>query len=720
MPAATSLDAVERYFQLSLYLLITAGFATVVSTGKLDLLTILLVTAALLVRGYLLVGGREFALEERWTAPLTLVYVLFYAIDYFLISREFVAATVHLVLFVMVVKIFSVQRDRDYLYLAVLAFLEVLAASVLTVDAVFLAVFAIFVLLAVNTCIALEIRRSARSALARSRDSAGHARRLPRSLFGVALALVTGILVTGAALFFVLPRVTAGYLSTLAPRHSDIVSGFSNSVNLGNIGQIQQLDAVVMHVQPERGNGPTHDLLLRGVSLGLFDGKRWTNPIDEPVRLQSRTGEFNLFPLYATWQDTPVAGGPVKSLRYRVLMEPIGSNVFFVAPKPAFLLGNYREITADRGGALYNSDVQRSVGLYEFVSAETRRRPQELRTATAEYPPGVELRYLQLPQQFDERVQALAEQVTARFADNYDKAAAIESYLSTTFGYTLQLPARTPADPIADFLFTRKQGHCEYFASAMAIMLRTIGIPSRVVNGFRGGEFNPISGSYIVRARDAHSWVEAYFPPAGWVTFDPTPAGAAPATAGLWSRFQLYLDAGREFWREWVINYDFSHQRSLSMAAVIRGRRTGERLRDWVRERYAAVLRVAIRGQESLQRSPQAWAGVTVASVALLVVALNLRRFRRALVRFQLTRHPASAPPSAAGLWYARLLRVLARRGWHKPPSKTPAEFLAAIDDPAVRRAVADFTVHYERARFGNSAADAQRLPELFETVRRS
>jgi len=103
------------------------------------------------------------------------------------------------------------------------------------------------------------------------------------------------------------------------------------------------------------------------------------------------------------------------------------------------------------------------------------------------------------------RVKALAEQITAKASTSAEKAAAIENYLRAHYGYTLQLPKTTPRDPIANFLFERYRGHCEYFASSMAVMLRSIGIPSRVVNGFSGGEFNDITSEYVVRASDAHS-----------------------------------------------------------------------------------------------------------------------------------------------------------------------------------------------------------------------
>src|ERR1700680_3593045 len=125
--------AVQRYFEVALYFLVLCGFATLVSTGGLDLPTLLLVGTALLFRGFLLATRRILLIPESWTTTLTLGYVAFYLADYFVFSGLFVSATVHLVLFVMVVRLFSTRRDRDYYFLAVISFLMVLAAAVLTV-----------------------------------------------------------------------------------------------------------------------------------------------------------------------------------------------------------------------------------------------------------------------------------------------------------------------------------------------------------------------------------------------------------------------------------------------------------------------------------------------------------------------------------------------------------------------------------------------------------
>src|SRR5438445_5322114 len=175
------------------------------------------------------------------------------------------------------------------------------------------------------------------------------------------------------------------------------------------------------------------------------------------------------------------------------------------------------------------------------------------------------------------------------------------------YGYTLELPRVRPADSLANFLFQRKQGHCEYFASSMAVMLRSLGIPSRLVNGFRTGEFNDLTSQYVVRASNAHSWVEAFFPGYGWIAFDPTPDGSIQARTG-WGRVALYVDAMASFWRDWVVSYDISHQYVLGQAAVNGTRGLWEGARRWASNHYASMLKWARRKQDRVEHSPGRWA----------------------------------------------------------------------------------------------------------------
>src|SRR4051812_29348607 len=180
--------AIDHYFEFSLYLLVVTGFATLASTGGLDLPSMILAGVALAVRGFQLAKHRQFVISERWTTPLSFAYFIFFAIDYFVFSRGFLPATVHLALFGVVVRMFSLRRDRDHVMLAILAFLMVLASAVLTVDSVFLFAFAAFMLMAVATFVLMEMRRSGHESNVQARHSIDpkEHRRLAFSLVRVA------------------------------------------------------------------------------------------------------------------------------------------------------------------------------------------------------------------------------------------------------------------------------------------------------------------------------------------------------------------------------------------------------------------------------------------------------------------------------------------------------------------------------------------------------
>jgi transglutaminase-like putative cysteine protease len=710
--------AIDFYFEAALYLLVLTGFGTLASTGGLDLPSVILVGTAMAVRGYLLAKRRAFVISERWTTPLSIAYFVFFALDYFVVSHAFLPATVHLALFGVVVRMFSLRRERDYLMLAILAFLMVLASAVLTVDSVFLFSFAAFTLMAVATFVLMEMRRSGHAASIQARHTSNpfEHRNLAFSLLLTSPALLLMILAGGALVFFLLPRMSAGYLGGYS-FGTDFSSGFSDHVQLGQIGQIQQSNAVVMHVQIDGDTIGRYDLHWRGVTLANFDGTSWSNSREQFI-LTRRDDDTFVVPRIDNAAMSSFVTTSLKReqlIHYRIMMEPIGTNVFFLAPWARSVSGEYRELAGDRGGAIYDFDSAHVISRYEADSDIAKPSADELRTAGEDYPRHISAAYLRLPV-VDVRVPQLAAKITSSAHNDYDKAASIENYLRAHFGYTLQLPRTREKDPIANFLFERRQGHCEYFASAMAVMLRTQGIPSRVVNGFRSDEFNDLTGNYVVRAKDAHSWVEAYFPGYGWQMFDPTPAGSGGTPQG-WDRLALYIDAMASFWREWVVSYDSTHQYMLGQTALNGTRGLWENARTWAAAKYAAMLKWAKRSQGRVQDSPMRWAIYGGAIALALLLLANLGRLVSWMHEKWLQAHPERSPEQAAAMWYARMARSLARRGMLKPASQTPQEFVKKIDDARLRAPVARFTEVYESARFGNSADDAQKLPELFEEV---
>src|SRR5229473_8145658 len=345
--------AIERYFSVALYLLVLCGFGTLASTGGLDLPAVVLVGLALVLRGYQLLTRREFAIPVRWTNALTLIYVFIYLTDYFFVSRGFLGANVHLVLFLIVALQFSLQRTRHHYLLAALSFLMVLAAAVLTVGSVFLFSFAGFLLVAVITFVLMEMRHSVAAEQTHAQDprvaSPGVIppnRAMAYGLMAIAPALMLMILAGSFLIFFLLPRISSHYLSAYTPT-SDVSTGFTDRVQLGRIGQIQQSTAVVMHIEIQNDLQGRYDLKWRGVALRNFDGRTWSNSYEQTQIRHAVDGSYRLAPLLDPHSAAAAAG---RSIRYRVLMEPIGTNVFFLAERPQSLTGNFRQVSMDAGG----------------------------------------------------------------------------------------------------------------------------------------------------------------------------------------------------------------------------------------------------------------------------------------------------------------------------------------------------------------------------------
>jgi transglutaminase-like putative cysteine protease len=631
---------------------------------------------------------------------------------------------IHFLLFVMLVRLYSATTDRDAFFLSVLAFAGILAAAILTVDTFFLFMFFFFLLFAVATFVGMELRRGGRGATTPAIVHPAQERRLARALTLAAISVAVGAIMIGGTLFFFFPRFSAGYLGRTSMQPS-LMSGFSDSVELGQIGEIKRNPAVVMRVKT---GAPVADprLRWRGIALTTFDGKRWSTPNHrQPIALTPNLmGAINVFDPEQNPKE------PGMELDYEALVEPMATDAIFVAPNAVSVLGGFNGenpgainnvrrtyVFRDFTGSLFNPFRNYAPVRYFGVSRLPRIQPTTLRAASTDYPDNIRETYLQMPK-LDKRILPLTQSVTARAMNPYDKAVAIENYLRTRFTYTLDLTGKPGDDPLANFLFRTRAGHCEYFASSMAIMLRAIGIPSREVNGFLPGEYNDLGGDYIVRASDAHSWVEAYFPGTGWITFDPTPA-APNDHFGFLSRLGQYVDWMELNWNEWVINYDFAHQVQMAQNMQRNTRNWTEAGRNWFTLQQ-------LRGKQKLKSWLDRSGDITFAlplTLAILLVLLRYDVFRFAVrkIRFFVQlRAPTrgSANPQLASRLYSELLRVLAKRGFARRDSQTALEFAGAVSEPRLAPAVREFTQIYAQARFGGAACDTERLRGLLTQIR--
>jgi protein-glutamine gamma-glutamyltransferase len=734
--SAPPLPAVQRYFEVSLFLLVSTGILAVISTGKLDPLSTVIPPLTLAYKFIRIWRGRGPELSVRVATGLVLAYFLFFPIDLWVISRNLSAgapnptmyaallSAIHLMLFATLVRLFSARTNRDFAFLAMLAVTCMIASAILTVETTFLIALAAFLVLAVSTFVALEIRRGADNAVSPPLEPGSPlAHRLNRAL-GLTSALVAiGTLAVGAVFFFAIPRFTSGYLSALSLQPS-LMTGFSDNVTLGQIGQIKQSSAVVMRIHvdgdPERNEG----VHWRGIVLTNFDGKRWFTPQHEQVVISADSdGVYQLNP-----PTLPL--GDFFPMHYTVLMEPIASDAIFVAPRIQTLRGRFGNdsqpigansrtsyILLDKTGSLSNPLHNETKIRYEGASIVPSVPAPHLRIASVVFPEPILTAYLQLPE-LDPRIKQLALQITQKAPTEYDKAAAIELYLKTHFQYSLNLTGQQTKDPLAYFLFTRRSGHCEFFAAAMTVMLRDVGIPARYVGGFLPGEYNDVGGDWIVRASDAHTWVEVYFPGYGWMTFDPTPPGNG-RRAGFFDRVNMYWDWFQFSWGEWIINYDFVHQVSLAESAQKTGRNWTEVIRKYYRDKQRQAIRAILAMDKKAENSPYFLPGILAILIAVLLYLRGRAFFAFMMARWSLrARRGGNVTASLATLEYREMLRMLEKRGWKKSPSQTAQEFVAAIPASDIAAPVAQLTQLYESARFGDHAAPAQQMSALLRSIR--
>lgn len=487
-----------------------------------------------------------------------------------------------------------------------------------------------------------------------------------------ALALLSLTALVGSlAVFVAFPRISTGLLARAARDRA----GVSEQIELGGSGFLKLDPTPVMRVRWDPARRPGGDVYWRTITFDAWDGRAWRRtpsetklidrvPLEPPPPVAER--------LAATVEATlDTAGLPVPPHAWtvRVVRRPgLAQARLFSRPDGTFEVKSPDE------------EIEYEVGV--------ARRPPEarLRAAEASVPPELQ-RFTVLPPETDPRVAALA----ATFApggDRLDVVLAAERHFLTGFRYSRELPGAV-ADPLVDFLFERREGHCEYYASSLAVLLRARGIPARVAAGYYGGAPVEEEAWSLVRRGDAHAWTEVHFPGVGWVGFDATPAeDRTVATGGVRARLLARLDEARALWRRWVL--DFSGSEQLTLAAAI----------------AQAVAPRAGAGR-SLGRLAIG-AGVLVLSILLaLLLPRLLRRLRR----------PGPPPEHRAIVaLYREARHALGRQGVTLPPGATPDEWSrAATALPAAREAIE----LYEAVRFGGATAEASRLAALRASLAR-
>lgn len=712
--AATSFASLALAISLPSWLLTLAGMAFAVALLRV-------IPASTLSR--LSVHLRLSALT--WNLFLLFAFAGFW-VDLFLVSQEVLPAGIHFLIMLLVNKLSNLDQRRDFLHLYAISLITLLASAALTTQWWYAPFFFAYLVAGVWTLLLYHLMKEKEESADGHRTGSEPLRpplppaQITRRFFWTTNAMAAGAFGLTLLLFFSIPRIGVGLFQNNR-EESLRTTGFTEQVELGVIGPVKQDPSIVMRVELPEGDDEFRrtSLYLRGVAYDQYSGTSWSNslPHGRPLT-ELPQGVFTL--------RTPGAKPPTAStrrLRQDILLEPLDTAVLFGAPLPISIKGNFLSVQSDLMGSLHLPFPSHARIHYTVYSVPPSLVPQESTSAAFLYPEFILRHYLQIPV-VSPQIVDLARRVTQPAISLAQAVNLIRTHLLTNYRYSLEVPSLQSAHPLEDFLLTRKTGYCEHYATAMVVLLRTVGIPARLVTGFLATEWNAFGNYYTVRQRDAHAWVEVYFPQSGWITMDPTPPVPEATTPTWWQSAGSVMDSARLKWDRFFVHYNANDQ-----LAVVQGIREGG---GAVRARMSESL-TALLGQVATSfkrfRTALTPAGLPQTVVILLILIMTvgagyvgrlmLRRSGNAADR----QDGYSANQQIAVTLYAHMIDCCAQQGIVKPASATPREFLHHVREQWSEAwpSIDTLTHLYSQVRFGQvplTAEDLAMAEGLLRTIR--
>jgi len=675
----------------------------------------LLGTAAVLLVAWSVVERRTAARIPRPIARaadvLIATSILGLSVTHFGMETTSLAALGHVLAVSQLARAFRRKSSRDLMVMNGTAVGQAALAAFLIRDPIFLPSLLAIIVLAVPASLrvaGMELTggKNVRIFTARPRGSAGLRARVGVLLQPLMLSLV--IVLTGVAFFVILPRgrrfvekqaripasdptasaeVRAG---SAVDRRTGGVTAFTDHVSLGDVGRIKEVlrEAFSVHLSVGRKTVHTEEpLYFRGAVFDTFDGRHWQRTAEPPGGERwLTTGHLPAVIAVRRLEQRP--GARLVRQRYRLRETYARALPSLGTVATVRLHEGLPRLLAVAGGTYLAPDVPDQVLEYEMSSMVSMVSD---RAATVDpFSPGERARHLTLPPG-TARLSLLSLEV-AGDGTPLDQAARLTRWLRENCDYTLSFRPWPSGRPVHDFLFETRAGHCEYFATSLALMLRAVGVPSRLVAGYRGGQWIEHREDYFVRLSDAHAWVEARIPGRGWVRMDPTPAdsgamnvpesrvpGIAPDPGGM--------DLPEEI-AELVTKFG-PEEREETLAAA------------------ASAMDFVVREGFGLGRTPRPFPPpLTVLTGALLMTLLASRVFRgvRGTHRSSAIPHVArTTPPPPDAPFYETAVRTLGRAGLARRRNQSPREFLDAthsLRGDAVRP-FRRITLTFEGIRYG-------------------
>ncbi|MER3446803.1 MAG: hypothetical protein C4291_08150 [Candidatus Dadabacteria bacterium] len=679
----------SQALNLFTHLLVLVGFFAISITGQVDRISISVFLGSLILSFINERFNRDYYLGQRVITALSIILVIYVLTSVVLIGAGVFDEILIFLIYTQVLKLLGRKGMRDIIQIYILSFFQFLAGTILTVDFSYGLAFVIYVALALWAIIAFNMKKESIEA------SADDDPRVVTPLFlGITGGASFVIFIFTALIFISVPRLGSGFLSSDFIKPEALSTGFSDEVKLGQVGQIKLDSSPVMRIRilnrdPQNIPQPIY---WRGIALDEFDGTVWrANNFDRKVYVKNREGIIKV-------KEEPKN----KSVYQEVITEPIDTYVLFAGGVPVgFQAAGWEKIESVNDSYVIPNRVSYRLK-YTVFSDLSVPSDKELREDIGDYPALIRRRYLQLPN-LSSRIKELARKITSLDTNVYDKAESIKRYLIENMRYTITLRNGTAGFPLEDFLFKNKAGHCEYFATAMVVLLREIGIPARIVNGFLGGEWNDYGKFFLVRESNAHSWVEVSFPHHGWVPFDPTP----PGNEGLLSKDEFsfvasYLDYLKYRWSRYVV--DFGQKDQIYLLSQIQDSWR------WQKNRVQNKLDFNIKANRK-------WG---IAAIIAAVVAWIFLSKPETRLFFKYVR---KRPDERASILYKKALALLSKKGFKKSDFVAPQEFAGRVmrSGRAGARTFGEFTEKYLNLRFGGSGikSEFEELERLLDKLKR-
>ena len=657
----------------------------------------------------------------------------------------------HFMTGILICKFFDRKTTRDYAQMFTLTLLVMVAGAIFSASLVFACILVVYLSLALYAVMLLHLRAETEAAIAghiiagdRSLLADGLVKRDIRRVASWSMLLLG---VVAVAVFLTVPRTRGQGVLNGWSGSGTFRTGFSDHVHLGEYGQLQQSDAVVMEVKIEQGGvnigSEYFEPYFRGMALDVYDtnNKQWVHPqsdFSDPVEVDAD----NHLSLHAPGDLTTT--GPIT--QHYTMQASVGNVLFTLSPATDFVSDSDLKVHFDKhvgqlsidgtqppylhytiesdlvarddgsepasidpGDLGMSSGYQRSLGEPNRVPPEVSRLARELLKGSIKLPPPG---------------QPIPIETIRAVADRF------EEYLRTTYPYTLTLqPKDSKMDPTADFLLNCKDtgGHCEYFASAMVMLCRSVGINARMVTGYHGGEFNSISGTYVVRQRYAHAWAEVYFSGRGWVTFDPSPISSdAPSELPFAHLFRDFAEIVQRGWLSSIIGFDNAARYSMFEYIGSRLRMIPDYFRHMANDWGLAIQEMVFSRSTSMRDRLLGTGSAIFILWMTFWLTYRWNRRRTSPINRILRKVDRRIQRQLAQdlLFFDELLRLLARTGTRRMADQTPREYVERLS-PRLRGAAPDakwlVTTFYD-VRFGTvrvSAGLRTQIARALSNVRR-